>query len=168
MGRYLINRLGDLFGQSFVESESSVGQRGDIRFGFEFLGHRFTQRSVGIANIESVEWETGQGTAMAGRDKNDWHVCLWFDHNDPQMSEKQRKYRKPDQDIYIVGPSTRRDRTEALGLAFVDFLRAAGAELAQGATTTCFVRQVAEAGERKSVHPDAAPKAGPATPVGHS
>jgi hypothetical protein len=145
--KYLTNRLGDLVGRRFVVSTSKEAQPREIHFGYELLGHRVIQQRIEIDTIESIVWKTGQATDMAGRDMNDWHVCLWFDHNDPDKSEKKRKLRKPDQDIYIVGPSTRKDRAEALGLSFVAFLRDAGAKLTQGAIPTCFVRQGSEAGK---------------------
>jgi len=86
---------------------------------------------------------------MAGHDMTDWGVYLWFDHNDPDKSEKKRKLKKPDQDIYRVGPSTRKSRAEAFGLSFVAFLRDAGAKLDQGAIPTCFVRRTSKVGEMK-------------------
>jgi hypothetical protein len=99
---------------------------------------------------------------MAGRDMNDWTVFIWFDHHDPARSEKKkrRKYRKPDQKIYCVGPSTRKERTEALGLALVAFLRDAGADLVPADIPDCFARRE-RAAEMKSIQPSAPPNGGP-------
>lgn len=142
--KYLTNRLGELAGRRFVVSTSQAAQPGEIRFGYELLGQRVIQQSIAIGTIESIAWSTGQATGMAGRDMNDWQVCLWVDHHDPARSGKRRKLRKPDQNVYIVGPATRKERAEALGLSLVALLRGAGAKLAQGAIPTCFVRPESE------------------------
>jgi hypothetical protein len=142
--RFLTNCLGELFGRNFVEAVSLDAPAKEIRFGYELFGHRFIQHSVAIDKIESIEWKTGQATDMAGRDMKDWSVCLWFDHGDPVKSEKKRKWRKPDQDISIVGPARRKEITEAFGLSFVTFLRAAGAQLSPGGKSSCFVRSKTE------------------------
>jgi hypothetical protein len=71
---------------------------------------------------------------------NDWHVVLWFDHNDAAKSLRQNMLRKPDQEVYVVGPERRKKTTEAFGLSFVEFLRAAGVMLVPGEKENCFVR----------------------------
>jgi hypothetical protein len=142
--RFLADCLGALLGRNFVEVASLNVPTKEIRFGYELFGHRFIQRSVAIDKIESIEWKTGQATDMAGRDMNDWRICLWFDHGDPVKSEKKRKWRKPDQDIYIVSPARRKKNTETLGLSFVAFLRAAGAQLSPGEKSSYFVRSKTE------------------------
>jgi hypothetical protein len=145
--RFLTNCLGELFGRNFVEAVSLDAPAKEIRFGYELFGHRFIQRSVAIDKIESIECKTGQATDMAGRDMNDWSVCLWFDHGDPVKSEKKRKsriWRKPDQNIYTVGPARRKEITEIFGLSFVAFLRAAGAQLSGGEKSSYFVRSKTE------------------------
>jgi hypothetical protein len=149
--RFLITLLGSLFGQRFVESDTSGAPPGDIHFGFDLFGRRFIQKCIAMERIESVEWSTGQATAMAGRDMNDWHVFVWFDHRDPTTAETKRKWgaRRPEQDIYGVGSPARKARTEALGMAFIAFLREAGVDLVQGETPTCFVRRTTESGEAK-------------------
>jgi hypothetical protein len=136
--RFLINRLGDWFGSPFVEAHS-----GEVHFGFHWLGLRFIQQRIPIERIELVEWSTGQATAMAGYDRDDWHVILWFDHADPTRAEIQQRrgHRKPGQDLHIVGPDGPKARTEAFGLSLVAFLRTAGADLIPGDTSTCFVRR---------------------------
>jgi hypothetical protein len=147
--QYLANCLGDLVGRRFVDSISQKAQPTEIRLGYKLLGYRVIQQSIAIDTIESIAWNTGQATAITGRDMNDWQVHLWVDHHDPDKSEQKRKHRKPDQDVYIIGPSMRKDLAEILGLSLVFFLRAAGAKLTQGAIPTCFVRQGSKAGEMK-------------------
>ena len=139
--RFLNHHLGELLGRHYAEVPAHDPPSREIRFGYELLGHRFVKQSISIDAIETVEWCTGQATSMAGRDMHDRHVCLWYDHGDPAKSEKQRKWhRKPDQDVFIVGPSTPKQRADALGIQFVEFLRDAGALLVQTETSDCFVR----------------------------
>jgi len=138
--KFLTNCLGKLFGRNFVEATLLDTSTKEIRFGFELLGQRFIQQSIAVDKIESIYWSTGQATDMAGHDMNDWHVGLWFNHGDPAKSEKRQKWRKPDQEIYIVGPSRRKKTTEKFGLAFVDFVRASGAQLVQGEKGNYFER----------------------------
>jgi hypothetical protein len=140
--KFLVSQMGDLFGRRFVEWDSVDARCNDIHFGFQLCGRRFVQKSIPRERIQSVEWTTGQATHMAGRDMNDWTVWVWFDRDDPIRAEAQRKWhRRPDQDLYGVGPADRKERTEALGLSFISFLRTAGLDLIQSATTTCFVRR---------------------------
>jgi hypothetical protein len=149
---YLINRLGDVVGHHFAAVPQPECDSREVLFGFELLGHRFVRKSILIDKIVTVEWNTGQATDMAGRDMNDWRVCVWFDHGDPEKSEKQRKWhRKPDQDIFIVGPSARGAKTEALGLALVSLLRGAGAALMETEKATCFGRRKPETVEKRSI-----------------
>jgi hypothetical protein len=129
---YLIDYLGDVAGRYFVESRPEGVRPAEILFGFEFLGRRFIQRRVAQDKIDSVEWKTGQRTDMAGHDMNDWAVVLRFDHDAPD----KKKFR----DLHIIGPARRKKKTEALGLAFVDFLRNAGVPLERCGEDGRFVR----------------------------
>ena len=138
--RFLADCLGELIGRHFVEVVSGGTSTKEIRFGYELFGRRFIKKSIGIDKIESIYWSTGQASGMAGRDMNDWQICLWFDHCDPAKSEKKSKWHKPDQDIYTVGSARRKKITEAFGLSFVTFLRTAGAQLVQGEISSCFAR----------------------------
>jgi len=139
--RFLANCLGDIFGRHFAEIPTRDLQWPEIRFGYELFGHRFFNQTIRIDRIEMVAWRTGQATDMAGQDMNDWHVFLWYDHCEQAKSEKRQKlYRKPDQDLYIVGPSTKKNKTEALGMELVAFLQSVGATLVQSEMNNCFVR----------------------------
>jgi hypothetical protein len=142
--KYLANRLGDLVGRRFVDAISQNAQPGEIRLGYKLLGHRVIQQIIAIEAIESIAWYTGQATDITKRDMNDWQVRLCVDHHDSDKSAKKRKlkHRKPDQDVYIIGPAMRKDLAEALGLSLVTFLRDAGAKLTQGEIPTSFIRQV--------------------------
>ena len=163
---YLINLLGDLVGNHFAAVSYLDTDSREIIFGFRLFRHRFINKHILIDKIETVEWTAGQATGMAGRDMNDWRVCVWFDHGDPEKSEKQRKWhRKPDQDIYIVGPSTPRVKTEALGLALISLLRSTGAALVPTDKPTCFVRHVPEITEKQSIQLCAAAGAAESAPA---
>lgn len=121
--------LGKHFVQAAPHDDGSV----EIRLGFRLVGHTFITFKVPLEKIESVEWQPGQAP-------NFWHVFVWFDHDDPEKSERKAGLRKPDQDVYCVGPSSRRRRTEAIGLAFVDFLRQAGATLVRADQDCKYIR----------------------------
>jgi hypothetical protein len=127
--KFVINWLGCFARRQFVEATLRETGPAEIRFGYQFFRRRLFYFLVPVDKIETVDWSTGQATDMAGRDMNDWHVALWFDHDDVSKSEKKQKWglKKPDQDVYIVGPSTCKAEAEILGLAFVTFLHAAGA-----------------------------------------
>ena len=150
---WLINLLGDLAGRQFVSRSPDGAQPREIYFGFRFLGHRFIQRTLSIDKIESVEWDTGQATDMAGRDMNDWLVFLWYDHNDPAESRKRAKWRKPDQAAVSVGPGRHKATTEAFRLAFIAFLREAGARLVRDKEPNHFVRDLSGSSEKTSIAP---------------
>ena len=149
--RFLINWMGGLAGRRFVEVGAVDASPRNVHFGFELFGYCFIQKSIPLNSIETVEWSTGQATSMAGHDRNDWRICIWFDQDDTIKIEnkKKRGYRKPDQDIYCVGPSACKSKTEDLGLSLVAFLRDAGADLVLSDTTTYFVKR-RHAGEGKS------------------
>ena len=136
---FLVNCLGNVTGRRFA----AIGAPGEIQFGYRLLGRRFIQERIALGKIESVEWSPGQASSMAGRDMNDWHVVLWFHHDDPARSQRRQRLRKPDQDPCIIGPSRRKEETAALGLGIVAFLQSAGVTLVPGEKETGFVRHAA-------------------------
>jgi hypothetical protein len=152
--RFLVNLLGNFASKHFAQSISADEHHAEIRFGYQFLGHRFFYMAIPIDKIETVEWSTGQATDLAGREMNDWHVVLWFDHDDPARSQKQQMLGKPDQDVYIVGPHGSREKTAAYGQSFLDFLRQAGATLVPGENECSFVRTPVETEEQEDENPD--------------
>lgn len=143
LGRWMLNIRGGLAPRHFVESVSGGTRPAEVGFGYEWFGGRHIYLRVPVEKIETVEWHPGQATAMTGRDCKDWHVALWYDHDDPDRRKIPSV--KPDQDIYIVGPSQRRERTETFGLRLVEFLRNAGADLVPGKDECTFVRRAADA-----------------------
>ena len=127
---WLVNRLGELVGRRFASYSAEGSVRRELYIGFEYLGHRFIQHANPIDEIQRVEWNPGQASGMMGRDMKDWHVFLWFRHNDP-ADNVRRKVRKQ---ILVVGPSRRKEITEVFGLSFVAFLN-------EAVRTTCSGRQ---------------------------
>jgi len=131
--------------KQFVRIVSNEPQPSHLRFGFRLFGLSFFYRSIPLEKLESVHWSTGQATHMAKRDMNDWSVALWFDHDDAERSQRQKSWRKPDQEIEIVGSCARKEVTAAFGHAFVDFLRTAGAQLIETEDPCRFSRPSSDA-----------------------
>ena len=138
---YLTDWLAAFAARKFVMFPPETTHQAFIRFGYELFGRRFYQKDIEIERIESVEWSPGQATSMAGRDMKDWSVALWYDHGDPERSKNHHMLRKPDQDVYIIGPSKRKEVTAILGREFISFLNAIGVHLTQGSEDTIFSRR---------------------------
>ncbi|MHB0960100.1 MAG: hypothetical protein ACYC0X_19805 [Pirellulaceae bacterium] len=134
--RWLINILGVFARKQFVESINHNAGSVEIHLGYQLFGCRLFYFQVPLDQIETVEWGPGQGGPRW------WQVCIWYDHHDPKKRLERQKwgFRKPDQDVYCVGPSMRKEKTEAFGLTFVDFLCRAGATLVRGTDDCLFVR----------------------------
>lgn len=133
--------LGTFSKKEFIRTISLEKGQTAFQYGFKIFGHWFSYFTVAVETIETVKWDTGQASDMAGRDMNDWHVAVWYDHDDPAKSQKQNTLKKPDQDLYIVGMSGAKAETAALGFAVVDLLRKTGATFAQGDDDCTFVRR---------------------------
>jgi hypothetical protein len=136
---YAANVLGEVLGRQFAEVSVTGEPPGELRLGYELRGRRTIRRTIRLRAIRSVEWSTGQATAMAGRDRDDWFVALW--HDRPADAEPERWESRPGQAICVVDPHGRREDTEALGLALVALLREAGIPLTQGEIGTSYVRE---------------------------
>lgn len=129
----LINFLGYLACKQFVESIRHDTGAVEIGFGYQLIGCRLLYLKVPLDKIEYVDWRPGQAPGI-------WHVFIWFDHDDAERNMKSKSRRKSDLNIYQVGPSRRKKRTEALGRAFVEFLCRAGATMVQGQDDCSYVR----------------------------
>jgi hypothetical protein len=117
--------LGVLSSRHFAEAARD-GDRVVIGFGFELFRRRFYYLRVERERIASVVMNTGQATALAGHDMNDWSVVFWYrepDRNPPRVR---------DDEVYIVGLPGPKDVTGQFFAQFVAFLRAAGVELHPG------------------------------------
>ncbi len=141
---FLVNLLGDVARRHFVEVTAGGGPSRKVRLGYRLFGHRFITISIALNKIETVEWSTRRAASRATADRKDWHVRIWFDHDDPAKSEKYKQRRKPEQDICIVGPYAAKATIESLGCRLVSFLSGAGATLTGTDTPTCYIRQEPE------------------------
>ncbi|MCD6051054.1 MAG: hypothetical protein K0Q55_2457 [Verrucomicrobia bacterium] len=123
-----------MMGRNVVEFMAQTGKPAEIRFGYDVFGQRLITKRIPVESIRSVDWSTGQVTAMSGKDMNDWMLWMWFDHNDLVRKEKELKggWKCAGQENYQIGPSGKKADTEALGMAFIEFLRKAGVEVAPG------------------------------------
>lgn len=141
--RLLTDRLAVFVGNSFALYRSSE-QPSCIRFGYRLFGWPVFQLDVPIHSIKAVKWSTGQATALAQRDMDDWQVVLWFDHGNPERSRRRSFHSKPEQEPYLVGRNGRKTVIESFGLEFVAFLRQAGADLIPGDADNVFIQPRAE------------------------
>lgn len=98
-----------------------------IGFGFQLFGRRFYYLRLAPDQITSVSIGSGQGTAHAGRDMNDWSVALWYLPGGGRTDE-----------VYVVGPPRARAEAVAWLAEVVAFLRAAGVDLEPGEGETEF------------------------------
>lgn len=116
----------------FVEIGGGEGWPKDIRFGFEWRGRRYTQRTFELDRFESVHWIPGQASGRSGKECNDWIVGVHFHVGHPQ------RWRREHCHVFCIWRG-RQDSRE-FGLAFVELLRAAGLELAPSDKPDTFVR----------------------------
>jgi hypothetical protein len=141
ISQVLTEILGAFARKQFARAIPHDGGQSEIQFGYRILGYQRLHLAIPLDKIKSVNWSTGQATHMAGRDMNDWSVALWYDHDDPARSEEKKGLRKPDQEVYIVGPTGKKENTAAFGRSFVDYLRESGASLVAGDDDCTFVRR---------------------------
>ena len=137
---YLVNLAGEFSLSHFAEVVPGEDGANQVRFGFYFLWWSFFYKTIPVSKIESVEWHTGQSSDFARRDMGDWRVALWFDHNDPMKSARHSHLKKPEQDVYLVGPSGPKVITSEFGRDLLVFLQQAGVVLGQEKDECTFVR----------------------------
>jgi len=110
---WLTDWMGELAPRGFVRIDGEEAPV--LRFGHLAPGIRFLANgAIPVSAITAVTWSAGQATAMAGRDMDDWIVCI----------------RHGAGRIRCVEPSARRDVTESFGNRLVELLKAAGAKSA--------------------------------------
>jgi len=128
--QYFVNRLGMYSAHHFVRADPNSRQANRICVGYVLFGRSHMYLAVEPDAISSIDWGSGQATALSGRDMDDWHVALWYHHpNGPQ--------RKPfpgvrDEEVFIIGPSGRKEIAETFGRHLVEFLSNVGVELTPG------------------------------------
>lgn len=129
ISQFLINRLG-AFSNHQVVRASPDGSAETISFGFLMFGRFLSYLVVDVRAISSIGWNSGQGTAMAGRDLNDWTVVIWY-------HSARRRNTRPypgmrDEEVFVIGESGTKASAEAFGSKLVEFLMSVGIELKPG------------------------------------
>jgi hypothetical protein len=130
--------LGAFSRDQFLDVVAQASGRRILRHGFRLFGLPLYYRNVPLDRVTLLKWGSGQATSLAGRDMNDWHVTIWYK---PEPPEKPRypMGRRPEEDLFIVGPSRAKSSTAAFGRDFVGFLVAAGLPIVQGENECSFV-----------------------------
>ncbi|QDT42765.1 hypothetical protein Pan241w_28540 [Gimesia alba] len=128
--QYFINRLGAFSKTHFVRIEPGSKNENSLQVGYSLFGQDFYYLQVAIGLIESIDWRTGQATALSGSDQNDWHVVLWYHSPAVKLSEPIPGYR--DDGLYLIGHAGPKESITELGMAFVRFLQESGVELVPG------------------------------------
>lgn len=124
---YIINRLGTFSRHHFVRA-TPAHHAETISFGYLMFGRFLTDRIVDVNAISSIDWNSGQATAMARRGMNDWRVALWYHH--PEGPQRKPLPGMREEEIYIIGDSGSRAIIEAFGRQLIEFLNGVGVELA--------------------------------------
>ena len=127
--QYLINRLGHYADQQLVRATSN-GDATTISFGYLLFGRFRSYLSLDATAISSIDWSTGQASAIAGRELNDWHVAVWYHH---PLGPRRKPYPGVrDEEVYIVGPSGPRATVERFGQDLIEFLTSVGVNFSAG------------------------------------
>jgi hypothetical protein len=128
--QFLINRLGAFAGRQFVQIQRPAGESPVVGFGYWIGRHRFYYFRIPISGIDEVHWSTGQATALAGRDMDDWLVCVWYD-TESVIGRFGRGFFRGGQGVYCLGESGPKEKTAEFGRRLVAFLREGGADLVE-------------------------------------
>ena len=140
--KFATDILGAFSWKEFIRTIRSGNGKTDFQYGFRVFGRWFAYFTVAVEKIETVKWNTGQASHLAGRELDDWSVVVWYDHDDLAKSQKALSYKskKPDQDLFIIGMSGAKVETAALGHSVLNLLRESGASFAQGENDCTYVR----------------------------
>ena len=135
--QYFINRLGAYSRRHFVRVAPALHNEGHLQVGYTLFGRDFYYLQILTNRIKSVNWHTGQATALSGSDQNDWHVVLWYQSPAEQLASRKYGYR--DEGLYLIGYIGPKETIAEFGAAFVHFLQEAGVELVPGKDDCEFV-----------------------------
>ena len=124
---FIINRLGNFSAHQFVEIIPQHGDDPMVRFSFTLLGRDFNHVQIRRAKLASVEWRSGQATSLAGHDRDDWSVNVWYNRKGSKRWISASSSRE--EAGHGFGPDGPKHEAAALGASFVDFFRSAGIEL---------------------------------------
>lgn len=75
---FSVERMAPFSPSHFVEVLQRTGDEQVVRFGFILFDRQFIQLQITESEIASVEWSSGQATALAGRDLDDWTATVWY------------------------------------------------------------------------------------------
>ncbi len=115
--RFAVEQIGTFSERQFVEVRTA-GDRTLIGFGYELSRRRFYYLRLEPEQLISVEMSSGAATALAGADRDDWHVAVWYRDPGPDADGLRDR-------VHIVGPSGARAATETFFRAFVALVHAA-------------------------------------------
>jgi hypothetical protein len=124
-----------------------------ICLGFEWHGRRFIQRTIPLDHIASIEWRSGQATAMTGRDMGDWSVFLRLDSSKPSTHPEKKAVRNRTLAVLTVGPPRAKEITEAFGASFIAFLAERGVQLTPAGESNVFLAGTASSSPPASTPP---------------
>jgi len=129
--QFMIEQLGAFSRKQFAAIERQQSGPPLICFGYRRFGRHFYFLKVRIDAIEALDWHLGQASSISGKDENDWSVVLWFDRS--RLRSVSNPYlRRLHYRVYTVGPYGTKQQIESFALSLLEFLRRAGAKLAQG------------------------------------
>jgi hypothetical protein len=147
---YALDTLAAAFGQHFAQTTDGGIALGELRFGYDLGRHRFVRRTFPLSAVHEVLWRPGQATAVAGKDKNDWHVSILYAHGDPAQTERMRKWSPhPEWDLYMLGFEGPEEHAKALGRDLVAMVHTAGLSLVPGKDDQTFVRGLTRTGNNR-------------------
>ena len=111
-----------------------------IQFGFQQFGRRLIYFRVPINKIEKVYWRPGQNPEY-------WVILIQYLYDDLETNLVKYEHPESKHNLFRVGPAEFKEKTEALGLVFVDFLRRAGVSLIKGEEDGTYVRDLKTEGD---------------------
>ena len=127
--QHLINHLGFYSRRQFAALTKRADASTGLSFSYRIFGLKFDYLRFSADQITSVDWSPGQASDMAGEDMNEWHVAVWYRLQSTEKRKPSTFF--PGRHVYIVGPSRRRQDTDAFGRSFVEFLRSGGVDLVE-------------------------------------
>ena len=133
--------LGSLSQDHFTQLVEPNEGKKQIVFGFRLLGQAFHFLAIETDGINEITWWTGQATALAGKDMNDWHVTVWFRKDSickGRMWDISSISSRENNSLYIIGPSGPRSTIEIFGNQILDLCRRAGLEFEANDSNTRF------------------------------
>lgn len=127
--QFMISFLGIFSRYHFIRATPGTDQAITICVGYIMFGRPHCRLTIDSRAISSIDWSSGQATAIAGRDMDDWHLTLWYHHSQGPRQKPTPGMRS--EEIFFIGPSGPRETIDEFGQQLVAFLKNAGVELSQ-------------------------------------